>query len=81
MKTLKKGCIGYDVKVLQRMLHLIDDGVFGPITEEAVMMFQHEHGLTALSDLRPGTPWLQQQRCRRVAVRLRRLLCIAQRRR
>ena len=55
MKTLKKGCIGYDVKVLQRMLHLIDDGVFGPITEETVMMFQHEHGLTVDGIVGPKT--------------------------
>lgn len=43
---LKKGSKGEDVKKLQRFLHLYEDGVFGPITEEAVKVFQKSHGLT-----------------------------------
>lgn len=45
MLTLKKGCKGPDVKILQHLLHLIEDGIFGPLTEEAVKTFQWEHGL------------------------------------
>ena len=47
MNTIKKGDKGQEVKVLQRALHLIDDGVFGPITEEAVKSWQKSHGLVA----------------------------------
>ena len=42
---LKKGCRGKDVKTLQRLLHLYDDGIFGSLTEEAVKQYQREHGL------------------------------------
>lgn len=52
-RTLKKGCKGYDVKALQQAL--IDlgyscgsygaDGDFGSKTKDAVMAFQHDHGL------------------------------------
>lgn len=44
---LKKGCRGKDVKTLQRLLHLYDDGIFGDLTEEAVKQYQREHGLVA----------------------------------
>ena len=47
MMTLKRGSRGEDVRVLQRALHLADDGIFGKITEDAVKTFQREHGLTA----------------------------------
>lgn len=43
---LKKGYTGKDVKTLQKLLHLHEDGIFGKLTEEAVMEFQREHGLT-----------------------------------
>lgn len=42
---LKKWSRGEAVKVLQRALHLVDDGVFGRLTEEAVMAFQRKNGL------------------------------------
>lgn len=32
---------------LQKTLHLIEDGIFGRLTEEAVMAFQRSHGLEA----------------------------------
>lgn len=45
MKTIKQGDKGYNVSVIQRMLHVYPDGIFGPITEEAVRAFQSTHGL------------------------------------
>lgn len=46
MTTLKKGSRGEEVKTLQGKLNLIADGIFGPITEEAVKAFQKANGLT-----------------------------------
>ena len=43
---LKKGSHGKDVKTLQRILHLYEDGIFGAMTEEAVKEYQRQHGLT-----------------------------------
>ena len=45
MRTLKKGCRGDDVKMLQCALHLYQDGIFGQLTEEAVKEFQKVNGL------------------------------------
>lgn len=42
---LKKGYRGKDVQTLQRALQLLDDGIFGQLTEEAVKEFQKSHGL------------------------------------
>lgn len=42
---LKKGSRGEDVKKLQRLLHLYEDGIFGPMTEEAVRAFQKKNNL------------------------------------
>lgn len=44
---LKEGSRGEDVRQLQRMLHCIADGIFGPVTKEAVVEFQKSHGLAA----------------------------------
>ena len=44
---LTKGSRGEQVKRLQQALHLIQDGIFGAITEEAVKAFQKAHGLKA----------------------------------
>ena len=44
---LKKGSRGKDVKTLQRILHLYEDGIFGAMTDEAVKEYQRQHGLTA----------------------------------
>ena len=43
--TYKKGDRGEMVKQIQRALHLLPDGIFGKITEEAVRAFQSENGL------------------------------------
>lgn len=47
MTTLKLWSKGSEVKTLQNKLNLIDDGIFGPITEEAVKDFQKKNGLIA----------------------------------
>ncbi len=47
MATLKQGSRGAEVKALQQRLNLIPDGIFGPLTEEAVKEFQKRKGLTA----------------------------------
>lgn len=46
MNTIKKGSRGSDVVTLQKKLNLIADGIFGPITDEAVRDFQKSHNLT-----------------------------------
>lgn len=47
METIKKGSKGDAVKKLQTALHLIADGIFGKITDEAVRAFQRKNGLKA----------------------------------
>lgn len=42
---LTKGSKGEQVVRLQKALHLIQDGIFGTLTEEAVKAFQKSHGL------------------------------------
>lgn len=42
---LRRGDRGEDVKLLQHALHLIPDGIFGPLTQEAVETYQRENGL------------------------------------
>jgi len=44
-EILLRGCRGASVRELQKLLHLVDDGIYGPITCEAVKDFQREHGL------------------------------------
>lgn len=46
MTTLQKGSRGEEVKVLQKKLNLIADGIFGAITDETVRAFQKSNGLT-----------------------------------
>lgn len=46
METIKLGSRGNDVKILQGVLNLIQDGIFGPLTQEAVKEFQKSNGLT-----------------------------------
>lgn len=55
MITLKKGNRGAEVKTLQSKLNLIADGIFGPITEEAVKTFQKANGLTVDGIVGPKT--------------------------
>nr|DAH01838.1 MAG TPA: endodeoxyribonuclease I [Crassvirales sp.] len=43
--VIKRGDKGPNVKLLQRKLNLKDDGIFGPLTEEAVKEFQKANGL------------------------------------
>ena len=46
IRILKRGSAGSDVSILQRALGgLVIDGIFGMKTEEAVKVYQREHGL------------------------------------
>ena len=45
MVVLSRGDRGEPVKALQRCLHLYEEGIFGPMTEDAVRQYQREHGL------------------------------------
>ena len=45
--TLRKGCRGDGVKMMQAALGLDADGVFGPGTERALKQWQADNGLTA----------------------------------
>lgn len=47
MTTLRKGSKGKEVKRLQRLLHLVEDGIFGEQTERAVKDYQAAHNLVA----------------------------------
>jgi N-acetylmuramoyl-L-alanine amidase len=51
----KFGSRGEVVKQIQRALHLIEDGIYGRQTEEAVRAFQREHGLKADGIVGPAT--------------------------
>lgn len=55
MNTIKKGSTGADVRTLQSILNLMIDGIFGPLTEEAVIEFQKNNGLTADGIVGPKT--------------------------
>lgn len=46
MNILKLGSKGADVIALQKKLNLQPDGIFGPLTDEAVREFQKANGLT-----------------------------------
>lgn len=41
----KKGSTGANVKRIQHILHLHEDGIFGEVTEEAVKAFQKQNGI------------------------------------
>ena len=47
MQKLRKGNRGNDVRTLQRILHLFEDGIFGSITEESVKAFQRANNIPA----------------------------------
>lgn len=53
--VLKLGSRGNEVKVLQEKLNLKADGIFGPITEEAVKDFQRANGLEVDGIVRANT--------------------------
>ena len=56
MATIYKvGSAGEGVRIIQRALHLMDDGVYGMLTKEAVTAFQRENGLTADGIVGPAT--------------------------
>ncbi|MDE6317201.1 MAG: N-acetylmuramoyl-L-alanine amidase [Muribaculaceae bacterium] len=55
MQTLKSGSRGQDVRTLQSALSLHVDGIFGPLTEEAVKYFQAEKSLTVDGIVGPKT--------------------------
>lgn len=55
MNTIRKGSKGAEVKALQTKLNLVADGIFGPLTEEAVMAFQRANGLTPDGIVGPKT--------------------------
>lgn len=54
-QTLRSGARGDDVRTLQRELQIAADGLFGPKTEEAVILYQGEHGLTVDGVVGPRT--------------------------
>lgn len=55
MTTIKKGSKGTDVVTLQKKLNLQADGMFGPLTDEAVREFQAANGLTVDGVVGPKT--------------------------
>ena len=55
MMVYKRGSRGDIVRQIQRALHLIQDGIFGPITEEAVKAFQREKRLKVDGIVGPAT--------------------------
>lgn len=55
MTLYRKGSRGEVVKQIQVALHLLPDGIFGPLTEEAVMEFQKTNGLVVDGIVGPAT--------------------------
>lgn len=47
MNTIKKGSRGDDVKLIQRLLNLTPDGIFGSQTDLLVKLWQKDNGLVA----------------------------------
>ena len=46
MTTLKLNSRGTEVQILQSLLHITPDGIFGPKTQTALIAFQRQHSLT-----------------------------------
>lgn len=55
MELYKKGSRGEVVKQIQKALHLIPDGIFEKLTEEAVISFQNQNGLKPDGVVGPAT--------------------------
>lgn len=55
MQTIRLGSRGQDVRVLQQKLSLHVDGIFGPITDEAVKDFQSKNALSVDGIVGPKT--------------------------
>jgi hypothetical protein len=54
-RTLRRGMSGPDVAAWQRVVGVVDDGVFGPGTEDATKAFQALQGLAADGVVGPAT--------------------------
>ena len=52
---LRLGSRGEMVRQVQRALHLLDDGIYGPITRDAVIAFQEQHRLIPDGIVGPAT--------------------------
>lgn len=52
---LRRGSTGADVRVVQRVVKVQADGVYGPITENAVKVWQRRNGLSADGVVGPAT--------------------------
>ena len=57
MRTLKIGCKGDDVILLQKKLGLNPDGVFGRLTAEAVRELQRKHGIEPVDGIVGPKTW------------------------
>ena len=55
MEIYKKGSRGEMVRQIQKALHLYPDGIYGPLTEQAVKEFQEKNGLKADGIVGPAT--------------------------
>lgn len=55
METLKKNSKGESVKILQNLLGIKEDGIFGNNTEKSVIEFQKSHNLTPDGIVGPKT--------------------------
>lgn len=55
MRTLKRGCRGYDVMWMQHLIGVAMDGSFGPATERALKAKQKQLGLTSDGSCGPKT--------------------------
>lgn len=55
MELYKRGSTGQMVRQIQKALHLMPDGIYGAITEEAVRKWQAAHGLPADGIVGPKT--------------------------
>lgn len=55
MTIYRLGSKGAGIRQIQKALKVMDDGIFGPLTEEAVKMFQATHGLRVDGVVGPAT--------------------------
>ena len=55
MELYKQGSRGEMVKQIQKALHLLPDGIYGPMTAAAVVEFQREHNLQPDGIVGPAT--------------------------
>lgn len=63
--TIQRPNKGETVKLLQHLLHLQEDGIFGALTKEAVLEFQRENGLKPDGIVGPKT-WEMLEQVHRV---------------